>query len=128
MSIIEGDKMLSNGFLLNIEKLVRILNDKLPEYSNISCDFKSFNEVGINESYIYARYGTSKYQIAIWVGNAEYFEYDNLEEKPYKFDVRIESESELCRCLEYEFEHSQDFNKTIDIAIKWIEKNLKDIK
>jgi hypothetical protein len=51
--------MLSNGFLLNIEKLVRILNDRLPDYSNISFDFKLFNEVGINESYIYARYGTS---------------------------------------------------------------------
>ena len=120
--------MKSNGFILNVEKLARILNHKLPEYSKISCDLKSFNDLGVNEVYMYAGYGFSKYQIAIWVGNSEYFEYDNSEEQPYKFDVRIESESELCRCCECEFEHSQDFNKTIDTAIKWIEKALKDIK
>ena len=120
--------MKSNGFLLNIEKLARILNGKLPEYSKISCVLKSFNDLGVNEVYMYANYGFSKYQIAIWVGNSEYFEYDNSEEQPYKFDVRIESESELCRCCEYEFEHLQDFNNTIDTAIKWIEKTLKDLK
>ena len=120
--------MKSNGFILNVEKLARILNHKLPEYSKISCDLKSFNDLGVNEVYMYADYGFSKYQIAIWVGNSEYFEYDNSEEHPYRFDVRIESEGELCRCCEYEFEHSQDFNKTIDTAIKWIEKTLKDEK
>ena len=56
-------------------------------FSNISCDFKSFNEVGINESYIYARYGTSKYQIAIWVGDSKYFEEEDSTNKPYKFEI-----------------------------------------
>ena len=119
--------MLSNGFLLNIEKLVRILNDRLPDYSNISCDFKSFNEVGINESYIYARYGTSKYQIAIWVEDSKYFQEDSTN-KPYKFDIRIESELDNSRYCEHEFEHTQDFKDSINIAINWIEKKLKEVK
>ena len=119
--------MLSNGFLLNIEKLVRILNDRLPDYSNISCDFKSFNEVGINESYIYARYGASKYQIAIWVGDSKYFEEEDSTNKPYKFDIRIESELDNSRYCEHEFEHTQDFKDSINIAINWIEKKLKEI-
>ena len=45
--------MLSNGFLLHIEKFVRILNSKLPEYSRISCVFKEIDNNGINVFLIY---------------------------------------------------------------------------
>lgn len=114
--------MLSNGFLLHIEKLVRILNSKLPEYSRISCVFKEIDNNGINVVDLYGKYGFSKYEISIWVGDSKYFEYD--EDLSYKFDVRVESESETYRCCEYEFEHSQNFEETIDKAIKWIENKI----
>lgn len=120
--------MLSNGFLLHIERLVRILNLKLPQYSHISCVFKEINSNGINQIDLYAKYGFSKYEISIWVGDSEYFEYDDRDNVPFHFDVRIESESENYRCCEYEFEHSQNFEETIDKAIQWIKNEIEKSK
>jgi hypothetical protein len=118
--------MLSNGFLLHIERLSRILNSKLPQYSRISCVFKEFNNFGVNQVDLYAKYGFSNYEISIWIGDSEYFEYDDRDKVPFHFDVRVESESERGICCEYEFEHTQNFEETIDKAIQWIENELKD--
>lgn len=119
--------MIGNGFLLHVEKLVRILNDKLPEYSRISCDFKEINNVGINQVDLYGKYRLSKYIISIWVGDSEYFEYKNLNNS-FKFDVRVESDDGKDRFCEYEFNHNQNFEESIDKAIKWIEKELENNK
>ena len=102
--------------ILEVEKIVKKFHKVLPKYSQISFDFRYFDEKGnLEQGYIDAKYAFSKYHIVMSVSN-----YDGI-----FIDCRVESHTENYNCCEFEYNHSQDVDSTIKTAIDWIEKTLE---
>ena len=72
----------------------------------------------LEQGFIDAKYGWSKYHIVMSVSN-----YDGI-----FIDCRVESHTDNYNCCEFEYDHSQDVDSTIKTAIDWIEKTLEEQK
>ncbi len=105
--------------ILEVEKIVKKFHKVLPKYSQISFDFRDFDEKdNLEQGFIDAKYGWSKYHIVMSVSN-----YDGI-----FIDCRVESHTDNYNCCEFEYDHSQDVDSTIKTAIDWIEKTLEEQK
>jgi len=99
-----------------IEKYVFYLNSIMPKYSNITFDFRDFDNNGkVVNGFIRAKYGFSIYLLSINVNN-----YEKLQ-----FDCRVESDNGKNSYCEFEYNHCQDFEKTVKTGLKWIEDTIK---